>query len=178
MDPFTASALLAGSAGLQAVSSIQQGNAAASAANWNAGQMDAAATRTLAATNAEEDRLRRQQAQELGRQRAAFAESGLAPSGSVLDVMTESATNAELDALTLRYRGQVEANDLRNQGSITRWQGRQARRAGYIGAGAALLSGASSFAGMPGLGSAGGIAKGAKDFGTVAGAYSSLPKVM
>lgn len=177
MDPVTAGVMAAASTGLQVVSSITAGNAAARSANWNAAQMDAQAARTLRATNAQEEALRRQQAKELGRERAAWGQSGLAVSGSPLDAMTESARLAELDALNLRYGGIVQANDLRNQAQSTRWEGRMARRAGYIGAGTALLSGASQFAGLSSMGSTAG--KSGMRYGmTGAPSASTLPKVM
>jgi len=176
MDPVTAGILAAASTGLQVASSITAGNAAARSANWNAAQMDSQALRTLRVVNAQEDQLRAQQAKELGRERAAWGQSGLGFGGSALDAMIESARNAELDALNLRYGGTVQANDLRNQGQISRWEGRMARRAGYIGAGTALLSGASQFAGLSGFGGPPG--KSGMRYGmTGAPAISTLPKV-
>lgn len=62
------------------------------------------------AADANESRIRRQTAYELGTQRASAAESGFDPSsGSFLTLQGESAANAELDALTARYQGQLNA---------------------------------------------------------------------
>jgi len=63
-----------------------------------------------ATANANEERIRRNSAQELGNQRAATAQSGFDPSsGSMLKLQGDSAGNAELDALTERYKGQFNA---------------------------------------------------------------------
>lgn len=60
--------------------------------------------------NANEDRVRAHNAQALGEQRAAAVESGFnANTGSLATVQTQSAGNLELDALTQRYAGQINA---------------------------------------------------------------------
>jgi len=60
--------------------------------------------------NANEERIRQRSSQELGAQRAAAAESGFDPnSGSLAALQQQSAGNAELDALTERYKGQLNA---------------------------------------------------------------------
>jgi hypothetical protein len=63
-----------------------------------------------ATANANEERIRRDNAMKLGVQRAAVAQSGFDPSsGSMLTLQGQSAANAELDALTERYKGQLTA---------------------------------------------------------------------
>ncbi|HEX7639821.1 MAG TPA: hypothetical protein VF457_15600 [Burkholderiaceae bacterium] len=63
-----------------------------------------------AVANANEERVRRRDAQQLGAQRAAAAESGFDPnSGSLATAQAQSSGNLELDALTARYAGQVNA---------------------------------------------------------------------
>lgn len=60
--------------------------------------------------DANEERVRANSAQQLGEQRAAAVESGFdANTGSLATVQTQSAGNAELDALTERYKGQINA---------------------------------------------------------------------
>lgn len=60
--------------------------------------------------DANETRVRANSAQALGEQRASAVESGFdANSGSLATLQTQSAGNAELDALTQRYKGQMNA---------------------------------------------------------------------
>lgn len=73
---------------------------------------DARAQKRIAldTANANEDRTRRQSRYELGTQRATAAQSGFdSSSGSFLTLQGESAANAELDALTNRYQGELTA---------------------------------------------------------------------
>lgn len=58
---------------------------------------------------AREEAQRRRAGQVLGEQRAAFAQAGTGMGGSAADVMAQSLINAELDALTLRYEGEMRA---------------------------------------------------------------------
>lgn len=60
--------------------------------------------------DANETRVRANSAQQLGEQRADAVQSGFdANSGSLATVQSQSAGNAELDALTQRYKGQMNA---------------------------------------------------------------------
>lgn len=60
--------------------------------------------------DANEERVRANSAQQLGQQRASAVQSGFdANSGSLATVQSQSAGNAELDALTQRYKGQINA---------------------------------------------------------------------
>lgn len=63
-----------------------------------------------ASSNANEERIRRANRLRLGEQRAAAAQSGFDPSsGSLASLQAESAGQAELDALTERYKGDLNA---------------------------------------------------------------------
>ena len=112
---------------LSAIGSIQSGNAQARAAEYNA----QAAQNQAAAQEAQQ---RRQAARVMASGRANAAASGIEMDGSPLEVMADSAANAELDALTIRYGGQVRADQERMRGSM-------ARQAGYMGAASSLLMG-------------------------------------
>lgn len=60
--------------------------------------------------DANETRLRARSAQDLGEQRATAVQSGFnANTGSLATVQSQSAGNLELDALTQRYKGQINA---------------------------------------------------------------------
>ena len=82
----------------------------------NAGQSKEAG---YASANANEERIRRGNAIALGRQRAAAAQSGFDPnSGSIAQLQGQSAGQAELEALTERYKGDLNAwqqDEIRNR---------------------------------------------------------------
>lgn len=143
-------------AAVSAFGAIQQGNAAsasykaqAQASEYNAKIQEDNAARISREASIKEDNLRRQQAYFLGRQRAAIAESGVGlGSGSALDIQQDSETQAELDALTVRYEGETQrraflqdASLQRYEGSVARMNASEAKKAGYIGAVGSMLGG-------------------------------------
>ena len=76
---------------------------------------------------------------------------------SITDLLAENAAQGELDALTIRYGGQVRADNLRraaansasalnSQAALYQFEGQQRKFAGYVGAGTTLLQAAGSFA--------------------------------
>ena len=92
---------------------VQAGGSALGGVFDNAAQAaDAQSSKTqgFLTADANEDRVRRNNAQALGEQRASAVESGFdANTGSLATVQTQSSGNLELDALTQRYAGQVNA---------------------------------------------------------------------
>ena len=157
-DPATM--LLIGSTAMQAVGSIQKGNAEAAsykaqaqANTYNAEINQQNADRTSREYSIKEDNLRRQQAQFLGRQRAAFSEADIGyGTGSALDVQTEDTVNSNLDALTLRYDGQTKRAAYLDQSNLDTFQSgvdqmnaSSARTAGYISALGNVLGGAGRY---------------------------------
>jgi hypothetical protein len=156
---FEATTLIAAAA-LQAVGSIQEGNAKSSAykreaqaSEENARIARSNAERTASAYSQKEDNLRRSQKLALGRQRAAAAESNVGVNvGSNLDIQTEDTAQAELDALTLRYEGNnARTNELNrgiqysNAAETSRTNAKTARRAGYMGALTSVAKGAKEY---------------------------------
>lgn len=152
---------LLGTVVLGAATSIMQGVAAKSAgeANAQAAETQEAITRRQGA--AEEAQVRRENRLTRGRQVAAIAESGLALTGSPLDLIDEDSVTGELDALTVRYQTDLEAMGLQYQAQVERHRGRQGFVQGLVGAGAAVAEGASA-----------GYARGL--FGSTAGSSSSV----
>jgi len=53
----------------------------------------------------------------------------------------ESAEQAALEEARIRYAGQVQAGGYESQAILSGYQARSARAAGYLGAGASLLTG-------------------------------------
>jgi hypothetical protein len=117
--------------------------------NAEMGRLNAASARQQA--DAREEAQRRQARQVLGEQRAALSQAGAGLSGSAADVYGQSATNAELDALNIRYDGELQARGLlagaaqdSMQAQISRTNARTARSAGTLNAASTLLAGAST----------------------------------
>lgn len=151
--PFVMAAVSAIGAIKSAQAQSAQADAAANAANYNALASQQRSTVALQQGNANEDAQRRQAAIALGNQNAAMAQTGTdLASGSALDLYKQSATNAELDALNIRYGSQLQAQGLQSQSTLDSMQATQDRRnasdamtAGYLNAGAAALSSYGSY---------------------------------
>ena len=147
--------IMLAAAALQALNSISSGNqqAAAFKAQAQANDYNAAAMRQRAETERQisgqkEQMQRRDSRIQAGSRRAAMAEAGLGLGGSMADVDSQSEALAELDALNIRYQGELEAHGLLGQASLEEWQANSnrksassAKRQGYIGAAGAMLGG-------------------------------------
>jgi hypothetical protein len=167
MGPEVLAISMAASAAMSAAGAIQQGMAAQAqgkaqqdAANYNATIKRQQAALELQQANAREEQQRRGTRQVLGQQRAALAQAGIGMGGSALDIEEQSADRAELDALTMRYEGDLRSKGLLAAAEGAEYEGRAAIAAGqnamtgaYLSAGASLLSAAGSYkyysAGMP-----------------------------
>lgn len=149
-------ALTLGSTLLGAVGSIQQGQAAASAAKYNnqVAQMNATISERRAKDalerGANEEQKKRQQVQQiLGQQQAAMAANGVDLTfGSPLDTIVDTAVLGELDALTIRtnayreeYDYRVQAANQRAGGQLALMEGRAAKTAGYLDGFGTILGG-------------------------------------
>ncbi len=66
-------------------------------------------------TGAREEQSRREARQLLGAQRAAIAQSGVGFGGSSADIIRQSTMNSELDALNIRYAGDLERMGILNE---------------------------------------------------------------
>jgi len=117
--------------GISVIGAIQGGKAENSAAQFNAdsARMEAQARETAQRTAAQ---------RQLGSIRAGVSKSGATMEGTPLAVLSESAANAEIDALNTRYSGQREA-------ALYEARGRNAKTAGYVRAGTSLLTGAGRY---------------------------------
>lgn len=110
------------------------------AGQYNARVLNAQAQQAAMNAGLEEANLRRAQRQELAAQMAEIGSRGIAPSGSIVDVIRQNADNAEMDALTLRYRGEIERAGLKAQAKMAAFEGRQKFYGGISGAGSKLLT--------------------------------------
>lgn len=110
-------------------------------ANYNAKVLNTQAAQVANNTGMEEANLRRQQRQDIAAQIAEAGGRGIdVGSGSIVDVIRQNASNAEMDALTLRYRGEIEQAGLKSQAKMKRYEGKQALYSGLAGAGSKLLT--------------------------------------
>ena len=138
-DPITLA--LAASAAVSSVGSIVAGNQAAAAANAQAQANDNAAKVAETEASINEAAVRNQNKRLLGKQIAGNAANGVELSGSPLDFTLDSLVDAEMEALTARYQGQTQGNNLRTQASMDRYSAKAAKTNGYLGGAAALISG-------------------------------------
>lgn len=114
------------SAGFSAVGKISQAQAEKAdmenqqhASEYQAQVSRNNAENVLSATNANEELQRRKSASQLGAQRAALAEGGMSlSSGTGGDLTNQSALNAEMDALNIRYQGTLRARDQITQAQL------------------------------------------------------------
>jgi len=93
---------------------------------------------------ADEEAQRRKSRQIMGEQAAAMAQSGTGLGGSNALLTRQSAVDAELDALNIRYQGLLKSSALKAQASSLRGQANALRRSGNLLAGTALLTGISN----------------------------------
>ena len=136
-----------------AIGAIQQGNAAAASAEYNAKIAERNATivennRAITVRQSEVDaeEKRRENRRTLSSVRAAYGASGLELAGSPLDVLEDSALELELDASRIEAEGKMRSSEMAAQGiglredaNLSRMSGRAARSAGYINAAGALF---------------------------------------
>jgi hypothetical protein len=120
-------------------------NAQADALNYNAKALDNQAVTAWQQANASEEAHRRRARQQEGALRASLNQTGTA-GGTGVGVLEQSSVNAELDALNLRYEGQVKAVALEDEAKLNRYQavserirGKNAKRGGYLSAASSLL---------------------------------------
>lgn len=128
-----------------AVGAMSQAASARSAAKYNASiaERNAVVARQQAAVN--EDAQRRAAYRALGRMRAGYGAAGVTVEGSPLDVLEDSAAEAELDALNIRYKGELTAMGYQDEATLQRMRGKAAMTAGIFKAGSALLGGAGAY---------------------------------
>ncbi len=138
---------LVGMAGANSQAAGQQ-----AAANYKAAVGRQQATMDLAQAAEDERRGRIAGKASLGAIRSGVAASGVQLEGSALEVLESSASNAELDALTIRHQGQMKAWAHMAGAELDMLEGRNAREAGNFASAGYLLKGAGAAASMMGGG--------------------------
>lgn len=152
------------SAGLSAVSAISSANQQKAASKYNAkvAENQAIAARQQAGANAEMQR--RSSEKKIGSMQASYAASGVSIEGSALDILEESARNAEMDRQNILYGGELRAIGSEGTAMLEKSQGANAQTSGYLSAAGSLFkAGASSYASSGGSGSGGSGGEGGGD---------------
>ena len=137
--------IAAAGAGIGAVGSIYQGQAAGAAADYNAAIMaqNAKAARDQARADAEDKA--REAHRYLGSLHAAFGASGLSMEGSALDVYEDQSREAALAVHRVLYSGDLRAAGLEAGASLEKMKADTSRTAGYIGAASQVAGGAATY---------------------------------
>lgn len=138
MEASTSSAL---SSAFSSVGSLVGGFQQASADKENAKIADQNAQIAMDQAEQKAAAVRRDAVRLRGAQSAAAGASGITQDGSVQDVMADSATEAELDALNAIYEGKLAARGYKSQSRAYRTSAKNAVSSGLVGAGAYALSG-------------------------------------
>lgn len=141
VDPFTA--LVVGGATLSAVGSIAQGEGAAEMGRLQDQAYQQQADNEATASAFETMREKRKQELAAASARAQVGASGVAVSGSPSEVMIAQASEDQLDLDAIKYGSTLRQGQLRTQGKIARFSGKQQQVAGYIGAASNFVSGVS-----------------------------------
>jgi len=128
-----------------AAGSIQQGFAAREMAEYNARAAEANAQAARQQAALDEAMSRKKSSLAIGAIRARAAANAGDIGGSALDILADSAEQAELEALVLRYGGEVKARAAESEARLQRLRGRNAVMEGFTGAGTALLKAGEKF---------------------------------
>lgn len=133
---------------LSVVGTLAQGNQAADVAGRNADAMKAQATETRRTTVDRENLTRDRSAQTLAAQRTALLQNGIDPTAGTAAIgVSQSTQDADMDALTLRYQGLLQAQQMDTQADLTRWEGQAKKRQSRISAVGQLMSASSGYLG-------------------------------
>lgn len=139
------------SAAMSAVGAIAGGNAAGAAADYNAKVAKDNAHTAEVQGFMQSEAAREAGARSEGEAAATIGASGVqSGSGTALETLRESAINTQLDVLAARYTAGSQARAYNAQAAGDKAAASSARIGGYLGAGAALLKGASGIAGGTG----------------------------
>lgn len=130
-------------AAVAAVGAIAAGKANQNAMEYQAEVQDQQAMLSRRNAGAQEEQQRRQARAFQGRQLAAVGESGVALTGSTADIFRESLYSQEMDALNIRYEGELGNASARNAATASRYNGKTARQASYFSAASSLIGGVS-----------------------------------
>jgi len=143
------SAAIAGaSAGYSAYTSHQQGKSQEAAADYNAKVAAQEATRQEQIARLEQRELIEEKRRFVSRQVAVYGKQGVQLKGTPLRVMAGTARTFAREQQMAVYNRQVSAAGYRSEANLYKFQGKAAKRAGYLGVGQSLIGGASQVSQM------------------------------
>jgi len=141
--------LMAAGTAVAAVGAVRQGQAASAAANYNAQLAERNAQAAEAQGAAAAEAQQRDAQRKIGTAVALYGASGVqTDTGSPADVLADSARNASLDNLNIKYNARLRALGLQAQSNLDTANAANSKSAGNINATSQLLSGASKTYGM------------------------------
>lgn len=126
---------------MNAAGAIYEGQAAYKAGQYNAGVLRLRAAEIRKQAKYEETQLMINARKTVGDMIANRGASGITAEGSPLDYLEESIKFANQDALNIRYRGEMEAQNAEFEAKLAQFKGESARTSSYFQAAGSLLSG-------------------------------------
>lgn len=156
-----------------AVSAVSQAQQQKSAAKYNekVANQQAQSARDAAAANATAQR--RRSAKTIGSMQAQYGASGVTSEGSPLDILEQSARDAEMDYQNILYGGELSALGHQNTAALEKSRGKNAMTSGYLSAAGSLFSAAGSYAGASGAPESSGFVNNSPNRGETAVGISS-----
>lgn len=123
------------------IGTISSAQAQKDSANYNAqvAENNATAVRQQADARSQQQRVASQKA--IGKMEAGFGASGVGMEGSPLEILQQSARDAEMDRLNIIYSGELQARGFENTAGLERSKGSAAMTTGVFKAGSSLLTG-------------------------------------
>lgn len=134
-----AAAAMVGGGIIGAYGQMYQGHAAKQAGEFNAQVAEQNAELAIKQAKEEEVKFRSVMKRQLGDMRAAIGASGITLEGSPLEVIEDSAAQAEMDAISIRKAGEMKAHTYRTDAKLQRFQGEMGLQGSYYGAASSLL---------------------------------------
>ena len=116
-----------GAAGLSAIGGITSAQAQSKQSAANAKLLDQQARNAALQTGSQVGQIRRQGAQVMGEQTAAFSDNGTGTGGSNAMIQRSTAIDTEMDAANANFNGLMHVNDIQNQASAMRTSARNQR---------------------------------------------------
>ena len=144
-EPLTIALIVIGaSAAVGATGALYSGEQQRKAASYSADVAEHAARSAQEKAAYDEEMHRERIRKILSTTRSLYGKSGVDMTGTPLLALEESAAQGEMDALAIRYGGDVAAARQRSEAALLRMQGRAAQTSSYFQAGSTLLQGAGS----------------------------------
>lgn len=137
--------LYAGAAAVAAVGAVSAAQSQAAAEEYNAKVADNNAMTARQQASQQEEAQRARARQVIGSQLAATSQSGTGLSGSNLDLLTSSLYGSEIDAMNIRYEGELKASGLNAQAELDRTQASNTGTGGYLSAAGKLMGASASY---------------------------------